>query len=110
MSDSKYIIGIDLGTTHCVLAYTPAQASGDEEPSYQVFPVPQVVNPGEVEPRRFCLLFFFYRGLTMFLRSDWRCPGISRRTWPWVNSPAGGAPNFPTGSSHRPNPGCATPE
>ncbi|MBI1788568.1 MAG: Hsp70 family protein [Acidobacteria bacterium] len=39
----KYVIGIDLGTTNCALAY----AALDSEP-VGLFPVPQLVNPGEV--------------------------------------------------------------
>jgi molecular chaperone DnaK (HSP70) len=42
-----YIVGIDLGTTNCALAYVTA----NEEASTPVlFPVPQLVNPGEVLP------------------------------------------------------------
>ncbi|MEZ4637006.1 MAG: hypothetical protein R2856_18975 [Caldilineaceae bacterium] len=49
MSDPKYIIGIDLGTTHCVVAYTDAVAPEFEEPAVQLFSIPQVVAPGEVK-------------------------------------------------------------
>ncbi len=49
MSDPKYIIGIDLGTTHCVLAYTSAQVDEFEAPDIQLFNIPQVVSPGEVQ-------------------------------------------------------------
>lgn len=48
MKDPEYIIGIDLGTTHCVLAYTPVRPAGEEQP-IGIFSVPQVVNPGEVK-------------------------------------------------------------
>ena len=44
-----YIIGIDLGTTHCVLASTEVRPDEEEEPRIEVFPVPQVMNPGEVK-------------------------------------------------------------
>lgn len=49
MSDPKYIIGIDLGTTHCVLAYTSALVDEFEAPDIQLFNIPQVVSPGEVQ-------------------------------------------------------------
>ena len=50
MSTPEYIIGIDLGTTHCVLAYTQARPQEtDEENPIHVFDIPQVVNPGEVK-------------------------------------------------------------
>lgn len=45
---SRYIIGIDLGTTNCALAYidTENHPNGPE-----IFPVPQVVEPGVVKKR-----------------------------------------------------------
>ncbi|MFP3869377.1 MAG: Hsp70 family protein [Syntrophobacteria bacterium] len=49
MQDSKFIVGIDLGTTHSVLAYTRAEGDMNEEHHIHIFPVPQVVNPGEVD-------------------------------------------------------------
>jgi molecular chaperone DnaK (HSP70) len=49
LNDSKYIIGIDLGTTHSVLAYTESRTSEDADPVIRTLPVPQVLNPGEVK-------------------------------------------------------------
>jgi molecular chaperone DnaK (HSP70) len=43
----RFIIGIDLGTTNCALAYTLAD---EEEPRLTLFDVPQLVNPGELLP------------------------------------------------------------
>lgn len=48
MNDAKYIIGIDLGTTHSLLAYTEVRHADETEPVIQVLPIPQVVSPGEV--------------------------------------------------------------
>jgi len=46
---SRYIIGIDLGTTNSVVAYIDKQGNKNKEPSeIQIFPVPQLVAPGEV--------------------------------------------------------------
>ena len=42
---SEWIVGLDLGTTNCALAYAP------QEGPIQDFPVPQLVQPGVVEPR-----------------------------------------------------------
>ncbi len=47
MPDPRYIVGIDLGTTHCVLAYTEADAP--DAPDIHLFEIPQVVGPGEVQ-------------------------------------------------------------
>ena len=49
MSDPRYIIGIDLGTTHCVLTYTSADVPEKEPPEIHLFEIPQVVSAGEVQ-------------------------------------------------------------
>ncbi len=51
MSDSRYVVGIDLGTTHTVLSYVDTEAVTDGAPVIQVLPVPQTVGPGVVESR-----------------------------------------------------------
>ncbi len=61
LPNPQYIIGIDLGTTHSVLAYTPAE-SEDGEPAIQIFPVPQIVNPGEVKENALLPSFIFLPG------------------------------------------------
>ncbi|SFC19460.1 Molecular chaperone DnaK (HSP70) [Polaromonas sp. OV174] len=45
----RYAIGIDLGTTHCALAYVDLQASEGEATSYGVLDIPQLTAPGAVE-------------------------------------------------------------
>lgn len=49
MSDPKYIVGLDLGTTHCVLTFTEADVPEHETPEIHLFEIPQVVSPGEVK-------------------------------------------------------------
>ncbi len=44
----RYSVGIDLGTTHCVLSYAEIHAEG-EEFNQQVMGVPQLIAPGMVE-------------------------------------------------------------
>ena len=43
---ARYVLGIDLGTTNSVIAYTPLDA---EEPAVQILPIPQLVAAGTVE-------------------------------------------------------------
>ena len=43
MSEPQFIVGIDLGTTHCALA-----ASSTTHASVKLFDLPQLVAPGEV--------------------------------------------------------------
>lgn len=46
---SQFIVGIDLGTTNSALAWSKEPVDeGDAE--VQIFPIPQLVNPGEVAP------------------------------------------------------------
>ena len=52
MNDSRYVIGIDLGTTNSAVAYAEARTGGDPlAPALRVFEVPQLVAPGDVQPR-----------------------------------------------------------
>ncbi|HEX4164484.1 MAG TPA: Hsp70 family protein [Bryobacteraceae bacterium] len=43
----QFVIGIDLGTTNSALAFAPVE-DGDAKPVVSLFPVAQLVNPGEV--------------------------------------------------------------
>jgi molecular chaperone DnaK (HSP70) len=45
---SRYLIGIDLGTTNSVVAYIDTQNIDDVRCTIRVFPVPQLVGHGEV--------------------------------------------------------------
>ena len=45
----RFAIGIDLGTTHCALAYVDIDACDGEHTSYGVLAIPQLTAPGAVE-------------------------------------------------------------
>jgi hypothetical protein len=49
MSDPKYAIGIDLGTTHSALSYVDLSASDGEKTAQTVLGIPQLTGPGTVE-------------------------------------------------------------
>ena len=49
---SRYIVGIDLGTTNCAVAYTDTFEQADDGPVIRLFRIPQVVAPGTVEQRQ----------------------------------------------------------
>lgn len=51
MPSPRYIVGIDLGTTNCVVAYVDTQTPDTENPPIQLFHIPQLVTPGNVEER-----------------------------------------------------------
>jgi hypothetical protein len=49
MSEARYAIGIDLGTTHCALSSVDLGASEGEQASQEVMAIPQLTAPGTVE-------------------------------------------------------------
>jgi molecular chaperone DnaK (HSP70) len=49
MNESRYAIGIDLGTTHSALSYVDLQASDGEKADGGVLGIPQLSAPGTVE-------------------------------------------------------------
>lgn len=51
MSDPRYVVGIDLGTTNCVVAYLDTEIPDQSLTEIPVFPIAQVVAPAEVAER-----------------------------------------------------------
>lgn len=51
MDSSQFFIGIDLGTTHCVISYCPIlnDADSNAAPKVNVFPIAQLVAQGQVQ-------------------------------------------------------------
>ncbi|SEN28151.1 Molecular chaperone DnaK (HSP70) [Duganella sp. CF517] len=49
MSDPRYAIGIDLGTTHSALSYVDLATSDGEKTRHGVLAIPQLTAPGTVE-------------------------------------------------------------
>lgn len=47
---ARYAVGIDLGTTHCVLSYVELHSDQDPAP-HHVMPIPQLTTPGSVEEK-----------------------------------------------------------
>src|SRR4051812_28050589 len=48
---SRFVVGIDLGTTNCALASAEAGPEGDAAPPIRPLPVPQVVGANDVGER-----------------------------------------------------------
>jgi len=84
--EPKYVIGIDLGTTNCALAYAGARPDADpfEPPNVALLGTPQLVNPGEVREEHLLPSFLYVPGPSDF-------PAGST-TLPWD-----GQPQFVTG-------------
>ncbi|SOY45608.1 Hsp70 family protein [Cupriavidus taiwanensis] len=49
MSEARYAIGIDLGTTHSAVSYVDLAASDGEKTSQRVLPITQLTAPGAVD-------------------------------------------------------------
>jgi hypothetical protein len=47
--EPRFSVGIDLGTTHCVMSYADLANLGNDEFSQQVMPIPQLSAPGTVD-------------------------------------------------------------
>lgn len=47
MTNAAYIIGIDLGTTNCTMAYTPMPLNSQPSSPIEQFAIPQVMSAGE---------------------------------------------------------------
>ena len=46
--DPTYVVGIDLGTTNSVVAYTEARTNDEEEPHIRIFKIPQLMAAGSL--------------------------------------------------------------
>lgn len=76
-----FAVGIDLGTTHCALAWTPLTSAQRDPPDVTVEPVAQVVAPGQVD-RRPLMPSFLYLPHTSELAED-------ALALPWPDAPEG---------------------
>ena len=70
--DSKFIVGIDLGTTNSALAYCESAAS--EPARIEVFTIPQIVNPNEIADRTLLPSFLYVPGDLDFPKGSLRLP------------------------------------
>src|SRR5438874_9916833 len=59
---SRYLVGIDLGTTNSALAYLDLRAARSGRPAITPFPVPQLVNASEVKDRPLLPSFLYLPG------------------------------------------------
>jgi molecular chaperone DnaK (HSP70) len=57
--NERFVVGIDLGTTNCALAWADSAMPGEE---VHLLDIPQVVNPGEVQRRTLLPSFLYLPG------------------------------------------------
>ncbi|WP_239687688.1 Hsp70 family protein, partial [Burkholderia cenocepacia] len=78
MSDPRYSIGIDLGTTHCALSYVDSSTSDGEKIVQQVLPIAQLTAPGALESRDLLPSFLYLPHESELTQGD--------LTLPWTDS------------------------
>ncbi|MBN3767852.1 Hsp70 family protein [Burkholderia sp. Ac-20365] len=81
MSDPRYSIGIDLGTTHCALSYVDLAASDGEKTEQQVMPVTQLTAPGAIEDLDLLPSFLYLPHESELSAGDLALPWTGERTF-----------------------------
>jgi len=76
-----YIIGIDLGTTNCGVAYADANAPDSLHPApVKLFSIPQLMNPGEVSDEPLLPSFLYLPSQTDFPAGSLTLPWHQKQT------------------------------
>ena len=74
----KYVIGIDLGTTNCAVAYSPAGGDPREVQPIDLLAIPQLVNPGEAREEPLLPSFLYIPGPADFPAGSTALPWTER--------------------------------
>ena len=74
MEHSRYIIGIDLGTTNSCAAYLDTDAAKNPRLQVRMFPIPQLVAMGVVEAKNLLPSFYYLAAPGEFLEGSCRLP------------------------------------
>lgn len=59
-NNSKFYIGIDLGTSNTVVSYAQIDNLNAETPEFKIFNIPQIVKPGEILKRPLLPSFIYF--------------------------------------------------
>ncbi len=78
MSKARFVVGIDLGTTHCAMAASPV-----DHPEVQLFEIPQLIAPGELISRPLLPSFLYLPSEAEFMEHHLKLP------WGLVEYPVG---------------------
>ncbi|MGB2078222.1 MAG: Hsp70 family protein [Vibrio sp.] len=71
--NARYLVGIDLGTTNSVMAYSEIQDDLSQSPVH-IFEIDQLIGPGEVARRPLLPSFRFHPGDNQFSPQDTQLP------------------------------------
>ena len=76
---SRYVIGIDLGTTNTVVSYVDTRSAKEEDAAVEVFRIPQLIAAGVIEPREQLPSFIYVAAEGEFAKGaldlPWSSPG-----------------------------------
>lgn len=83
MIDSRYIVGIDLGTTNCAVGFVDTGESSVKEGNYEVhyLQIPQLVHEGAVEDRNLLPSFLYLPGSYELAKGSLALPWDAERTF-----------------------------
>jgi len=81
VSPSRYVVGIDLGTTNSALAYVDTGAGTGADAVVHHLPIPQVIRPGAVEDRALLPSFLYLPGLNELPAGSLRLPWAPDRDY-----------------------------
>ncbi|HKI37924.1 MAG TPA: Hsp70 family protein [Gemmataceae bacterium] len=79
MSSSRYVVGIDLGTTNSAVAFVDTGAGEGADAVVHHLPIPQVVAPGAVEDRPLLPSFLYLPGPNELPAGSLRLPWAAER-------------------------------
>ncbi len=74
MTEARFSIGIDLGTTNCAVSYADLAQPEGEEAAVEVMPVPELTAPGTVENRSLLPSFLYLLHSDEFSAADLALP------------------------------------
>ena len=81
MSEPRYSIGIDLGTTHCALSYVDLSASEGEKTTQGVLPIAQLTAPGAIESPNLLPSFLYLPNAGELTPGDLTLPWTASRDY-----------------------------
>jgi hypothetical protein len=81
VSDPRYSIGVDLGTTHCALSYVDLAGSDGEKATQGVLPVTQLTAPGAIESPELLPSFLYLPNAGELTPGDLTLPWTTTREY-----------------------------
>jgi hypothetical protein len=81
VSEARYSIGVDLGTTHCALSYVDLSVSEGEDVKLAFCPIAQLTAPGSIEERYLLPSFLYLPHPDELAPGDLMLPWIAGQSW-----------------------------